>query len=328
MSAFVLNRTALCFLCDEGYLFPTLVAAKQAVRNLPSQTEVIIFLQSGSVAEWRKQILEAGTGATIRLMPSWIDELIDRSVPDDFFKTHVNKSALYRLFLGDLLSDEFDRIIYCDGDIQIRKSLAELTTFDLPQGMVGAVPDWVAHHSTPDMPYFADNETYLAGLSFEPGKLTHYFNSGIMVASPETWKAIGAQALQFLVANPGACRLHDQSALNHVCRDRTIFLPIRFNFLRQYMELAAFSAVDPAVVHFVGKIKPWDGPFAPWGRCGFQPYVDLYAALQPAHLLWRRKPLHKRLLTYLKSVVKPSEYADCNYRALIDQRVRDYNQWA
>jgi lipopolysaccharide biosynthesis glycosyltransferase len=320
-------KTSLCFICDEGYLFPTLVAAKQAVDNAGSIIDVIIFVNQDALDHTSRRQLEKLSGCEIRSIPEWVESLIDNSVPEGFFTTHVNKFALYRLFLGHLIGDEYDRVIYCDGDVQIRRSLTDLVAFELEDGKVGAVPDWVAHHSADGMPHAEDNRKYLTGLGFKPEDWGQYFNSGVMVAAPATWRDIGPKALEFLVAKPEACRLHDQSALNAVCLGRMVALPIRYNFLRQYMELPAYRAVDPVIVHFVGKMKPWDGPFKPWTRKEFQCYVEMYFNLAGAGVLWNRKSWLVRMAYHVKDMLKSSDYKDRLYSKTINQIIDERNCW-
>jgi lipopolysaccharide biosynthesis glycosyltransferase len=316
------RRQCIALLCDEGYLFPSLVCAKQAREHAPASADVVVFLESDRLTPERKGIFETVTGASIRVIPAWLTDLLDRSVPKDFFRTHVNRAALFRLFVARLLGDRYERIIYMDGDIQVRRPLAELLTTPLPEGTVGVVPDWVALHSVDGMPHAAANRAYMAGLDFSPQHWGSYFNSGVMMASSDTWNDIGPKALEFLVARPGSCRLHDQSAFNHVCRGRTTNLSLRWNFLRHFMSLPSYAAIDPAVVHFVGKLKPWDGVYAPWGRAEFEPYVEMAKALHGADVAWRRQPLLRRIGYHIKPLTRRDDYADIPYRNAIDSSVR------
>jgi lipopolysaccharide biosynthesis glycosyltransferase len=316
------RRQCIVLLCDEGYLFPSLVCAKQARAQAPHTADVVVFLETDRLTPQRQDMFEAATGAAIRVIPGWLTDLLDRSVPKDFFQTHVNRAALFRLFVGRLLENRYERIVYMDGDIQVRRPLAELLTMPLPDGTVGVVPDWVALHSVDGMPHAAANRAYMAGLDFSPEHWGSYFNSGVMMASPDTWNDIGPKALEFLVARPGSCRLHDQSAINHVCRGRTTNLSLRWNFLRHFMSLPAYSAIDPAIVHFVGKLKPWDGVYAPWGRAEFEPYVEMAKTLRGADVVWRRQPPLRRIAYHFKPFVRRDDYADIAYRDAVDRSVR------
>src|SRR5216683_1922721 len=92
------KRQCIVLLCDEGYLFPSLVCAKQARAQAPETADVVVFLETDRLTPERQKIFEQATGAAIRVIPSWLTDLLDRSVPKDFFQTHVNRAALFRLF--------------------------------------------------------------------------------------------------------------------------------------------------------------------------------------------------------------------------------------
>jgi lipopolysaccharide biosynthesis glycosyltransferase len=321
VSNFVPPRQCVVLLCDEGYLFPSSVCAKQARMHAPSTADVVIFLETKELTDERRRILELATGATVRKIPDWLIKKLDQSVPAGFFLTHVNRAALFRLFVAQILEKSYERIVYLDGDIQVRRSLKPLIETTIPEGNVGVVPDWVAFHSDHGWPHVEANRKYMNGLEFSPEHWKSYFNSGVMVASPATWNDIGPKALEFLVARPKMCRLHDQSALNHVCRGRTTRLSLRWNFLRQYMSLPAYRTVDPAILHFVGRLKPWDGVYRPWARSEFQPYVEMAAALKGADVSWNRQSAFRRLAYHFKPYLQADEYKDSSYRRAMNDLI-------
>jgi lipopolysaccharide biosynthesis glycosyltransferase len=316
-------RQCIVLMCDEGYLLPSLVCAKQARQYSPESADVVVFLEAEHLDPERKHAFESVTGAAIRLIPGWLTAILDKSVPAGFFQTHVNRAALFRLFVAQILEEQYERIVYLDGDIQVRRSLSELLMVSLPEGTIGAVPDWVALHSIDGMPEVEANRRYLASLDFQPVHWSSYFNSGVMVASPATWNDIGPKALDFLRTRPEVCRLHDQSALNHVCRGRTTNLSLRWNYLRQFMPLPAYKEIDPAILHFVGGWKPWDGVYYPWSRAEFLPYVEMSAALRGAGVVWRRQPALRRLAYHFKPFLRRDDYSDSSYRSAIDGLIRE-----
>ena len=321
------RSTCIALLCDQTYLFPTLVAAKQASVQAAGLADIVIVLSSSNLSPDQLALYETVSGAKIQPLPTHLNALIDKSIPPDFFKTHVNRAALYRLFIGDVVDQPYETIMYMDGDLLIRGSLADVLKLELLPGEVGAVPDWVAHHSTPDMPFFDDNRAYLTKLQMEPQFWGNYFNSGVMIASRNTWRDIGQAAFQFLIKNPSACRLHDQSALNYACQGRVRPLPIRYNFIRQYMYHPAFKQVNPSVLHFVGKLKPWHGVFKPWSRAEYQPYVDLYSQLPAGALVWQKKSLLRTLAYKLKTALGKGDYTDKAYRDRMGQIILERDQW-
>ncbi len=318
------TRQCIVLMCDEDYLFPSLVCAKQARAHAPASADVVIFLETDHLDPERKRVFEAASGATVRPIPDWLLSLLTKSVPEGFFKTHVSRAALFRMFVAKALEEkQYERILYLDGDIQIHHSLTELLTLPLPEGAVGAVPDWMALHSLEGMPDVDAKRQYLTQLGLSAEQWTSYFNSGVMVASPATWNDIGPKALDFLVARPDVCKFHDQSALNHVCRGRIAKLSFRWNFLRSYMTLPVYKSINPAIIHFVGRLKPWDGAYAPWSNAEFQPYVEMNAALRGTNLAWQRKPLTERLAYRFKPLFRKDDFDDPAYRQRLDGLIRE-----
>jgi lipopolysaccharide biosynthesis glycosyltransferase len=319
------SRQCIVLMCDEGYLLPSLVCAKQARENSPRSADVVVFLESASLDPGRKDVLERATGADIRVIPQWLVSMLDKGVPAGFFQTHVSRASLFRLFVAQILEEQYERIIYLDGDIQVRRSLSELLTVPLAEGTVGAVPDWAALHSLDGMPEMEANRRYFAKLDLQPAHWSSYFNAGVMVASPATWNDIGPKALDFLRARPEVCRLHDQSALNHVSRGRITNLSLRWNYLRHFMPLPAYQVIDPAIVHFVGGLKPWDGVYHPWSRAEFLPYVAMSAAVRGAGVMWHRQSALRRFAYHFKPLFRCDVYSDPRYRSAIDSLIREWS---
>lgn len=313
----------IVLLCDEGYLLPTLVCAKQARQHAPSDVEVIIFLDAPPMDPERQAKLEAISGAVIRPVPHDLTEMLDRRIPAGVFAhTHLSRACMFRLFVATLLDRHYDRILYLDGDIQVRRSLAPLFETPLPEGTVGAVTDWQAIHTAEGMPGGEVSRAYLTAIGLSPAQWGKYFNSGVMMASSETWASIAFDALDFLIAHHEVCRYHDQSALNFVCRDRITTLSPRWNYLRQYLPLSAYHAIDPAIVHFVGKLKPWDGAYAPWRATEYQPYVEMAALCEGLSVHLRRKPILSRLAYKVRPLIVRDDYEDAAYRQRLDDILR------
>jgi lipopolysaccharide biosynthesis glycosyltransferase len=275
----------------------------------------------GSLEAGAQLAIAERAGVEIHPIPGDVTERLDQAIPRGFFTTHVNRSALFRFFVATLAGDQYEKILYLDGDIQVRESLRELLHLKLPAGRVAVVRDWLALHRRPGMSMPAASGEYLDHLGLSAAEQLGYFNSGVMLASPATWTEIGEAALEFLRAHPDRCRFHDQSALNYVCRERLLHVPLRWNFLRQYMALPAYRAVRPAVVHFVGRLKPWDGTFRPWSRREFQPYADMARTLEGLPVRWPRKPFSERLAYHLRPLAARDEYADRQYRNAVNRLV-------
>lgn len=317
-------RTAICFLCDERYLFPTLVCAEQARMNAHADADVIIFTDAPVLHDANRKAVERICGVSIRTVPQDIVARIDAVVPDGFFaRTHLNKSSLFRLFLADLLGPSYARVLYLDGDMQVTGSLAPLLETRLAAGQIAAVRDWIGLHTDPSLPTSQHMRAYTAQLGLTPTQAARYFNAGMILGSFDTWAERGAEAMAFLAAHPERCKRHDQSALNYVCRDHLKPMSMRWNFLRSYMELPAYKAIAPRIHHYVGRPKPWDGVFPPWGPEAFAPYRSLAQRLDGLGVQWIRQPLTRRIAYYGRGIFATREFTDPAYAARVNAILMD-----
>ena len=195
-----------------------------------------------------------------------------------------------------------------DGDIQVRRSLAELLTTPLPEGTVEVVPDWVALHSVDGMPHVAANRAYMAGLRFAPEHWGSYFNSGVMMASPDTWNDIGPKALAFLVAGRAraGCTTRARSttsvaAAPRTCRCAGIFCGISCRSrptppsIRPSCISSASSSPGTASMH------RGDAPSS-------SPMCEMAKALRGTDVAWRRQPALQRIAYHFKPLVKRDDY--------------------
>lgn len=153
--------------------------------------------------------------------------------------------AYAKAFVDGLLPKDVDRCLILDADMIVRDDIGQLfdASFSSPLAAVANLP---RHHH-------------------------HQFNSGMMVANLDQWRAMGvSQAAHHILFRYSDClHSHDQHTLNLIFQGDWHRLPLRWNFMHDYMrrpervyhydqnEIQAASE-DPAIVHFaVGSDKPW-----------------------------------------------------------------------
>ena len=171
----------------------------------------------------------------------------------------VKAASYFRLFLGSLVPDNIERIIYFDSDILINGPIGELWNIDLQDHVLGAVVDVVQN---PLMRARLD----LVRTRLEMSPASQYFNSGVLLIDLRRWRTerIGEQALEFALSYPDRIRWWDQDALNHVIDGDFKQLPKHWNCqshrlkidVKKYAE-ARRNLPSAAVIHFIGRRKPW-----------------------------------------------------------------------
>jgi lipopolysaccharide biosynthesis glycosyltransferase len=291
------QRVAIVFSCDLGYLFPSLVVGKQAVDNAPLGVDVRLILDADSLPDSTVERIFQETGVRVSLAGPAVRAQIASVRPHNSVVagSYLSRSALLRLFLPEFLGDAYDRILYLDGDMQVLKPLAPLFAIPAPAGHFLVVKDWVALHASPDMPGHERERAHLTSLGLPEKHWGGYFNSGMMLGDLAAWRSVAAPALAFYQRYPERCLYFDQCALNAVAYDRIKHVSARWNFLRSHMTLPDYRALDPAIIHFASRPKPWDGGIAPWGPAMFQPYAAMAKRLEGLGLPWRRQPWYRMI---------------------------------
>lgn len=280
----VRNRLVF-FTTDAGYLFPTLSAAVQVVRQpaVAAAADVGVFLVG----------LDAKTSAYVReefepygLIFFNLDPA-EYIVPDYaiFAEGHVPPSALARLVVAGHIPARYEHLVYLDGDIQIVGDIMPLVGRDVEPGKVLAATDANVVCSSAKGGYGSSIRSYAGKLGVE--RVDLYFNSGVMAFRRKTWATIGPAAMSFLRSNTALCKYHDQSALNAVVGSRREILHPSFNYAPLFDRLAV-NDPKPVVIHFFGRSKPWQRACALWGGRWYASYEALAADHPFLYDFWDR----------------------------------------
>lgn len=215
-------------------------------------------------------------------MPDTLDHLAVRlcqiAIPDAIRNApqsdRINMSSYLRLFIPSAFVADYDRILYLDADIMLRggdlsKLLDVALIGDHPIAAVRTSHQRTGLHK--QMPEFK-------ALGLKPAP---YFNAGVMVIDVKKWENADSlsRALDVIAAHPQALVMHDQSVLNILFRNNWSELPVVWNW--QYAGRFSYllESFDPFLLHFAGKLKPWNtfgGEFPP-------KYADAYRAFFARH---------------------------------------------
>lgn len=173
-------------------------------------------------------------------------------------------STLSRLFIGEVLPEQVERVIYMDCDTVILQSLKKMWETDLKGKVIGAVMEPTIYPSikaqiglTPEQPYY---------------------NAGVLLIDLKKWRAchVQKQLLNFYESMGGHLFACDQDTINGALKGKIKTLSPRYNFFTNYRyfhykELVRLSPAygviprvelkqakrHPVVLHFMGDERPW-----------------------------------------------------------------------
>jgi lipopolysaccharide biosynthesis glycosyltransferase len=181
-------------------------------------------------------------------------------------RPHVSVVTYYRLNMHTLLPPDIERVIYIDSDTIVVDSLEKLWNIDIGSKPIAGCAD-------------AGGITQSIRLNLPSSH--KYFNAGVLIFNlTELRKSkVLDDAVELYHAHEKEIIFQDQDILNILFCDRTYTLPLRWNindFMFTYSYIrpsydvddARKAVLDPGIIHFSGRIKPWDtrcvNPLAGW----------------------------------------------------------------
>jgi lipopolysaccharide biosynthesis glycosyltransferase len=207
---------------------------------------------------------------------------------------HKLAAASYaRLFLGTILPECCQRVLYLDCDTIVQDSLKKLWNVPMDHALIAGVQDTV-------------DKFFLKVIHLPEN--TRYVNAGVLLVNLKAWREENVQQkfMDVIARFHGNVPHHDQGTINAVCRGRKIYLPVRYNMIsnlysfpartirRMYFMDRYYSQKEidrakqhPAIVHFTTGLvgRPWEEncthperesfwetvKASPWSDMGMQP---------------------------------------------------------
>lgn len=240
---------------DDGYA-PHCATMLRSLLDRNPPADLSIHVLHGDTAlsadsKDRLRDLVNGTGASLHFIPLGARDL------EGFPSGRFHISCWYRVLLPHARPD-LDRILYLDSDMVVLDDLRPLWETDLHGKLFAAVVN-------PLYPFMPDRAVQTLGLP----TARSYLNSGVMLMDLGAMRAAGLteKLRDYGAAHPDHA-WPEQDALSAVCRDRWLALPPRWNAQTTLFDLKPaqlpFTADEvraarknPAVVHFIGPLKPW-----------------------------------------------------------------------
>jgi lipopolysaccharide biosynthesis glycosyltransferase len=270
---------------DAAFAAPTGVLLQSVIDQAsPDRCYDLIYFHNGLSRETKQALCSLCSGhpnVSIRTcdLSSVFEEkgLFTQNRPD------LSPMAYARLMIPELLSREYGRILYLDGDMIALADIAELFDSDLDGMPLGASPD----------PFFAA-ETDRKRIDYVRNELgtEHYIMSGMLLMDTEAFRRQELSRKLMEAARSRSWPWHDQDVLNCVLAGQIRLLSPAWNSCvlgegsHRLPEDIRQAMNSPRIFHYAGSgAKPWQQAFPP-----------------RAELFWqtaRRTPFYSQLLRRL-----------------------------
>lgn len=253
----------IVFICDEGYSIPTATAISSLLKFKKNNTkyDITIIAVNMSDANIKKISLIKCQNVSINII--YIEE-------NEFTNLHsseitnygVPTTALVKFLIPEIMQ-KYDKVLYLDGDIIVKRDLSSLFNEDLEDCYAGVVRD------IPQVLY----KKPIFGIKYK----TDYFNSGVMLLNIKKLKSENITALLIETKKNLKSKLMDQDVFNEVFFGKVKQLSIEYNTLyvnlirskgkydigiinknyeKKYKKLEDIRRAS-SIIHYCSKDKPW-----------------------------------------------------------------------
>jgi lipopolysaccharide biosynthesis glycosyltransferase len=282
---------------DERYALPLAVMLESAKRRLCPEVRPVLYLLHAGLRPATLEILSSlvethpivPTAAQIAACP---------------FDRHYPPAASFPILLDELLPAALEQVLFLDPDLLVMDDLAILWRTPMDGRVLAAVPDGA-------VPYCSSARGVRTWRPAGIPRDASYFNGGVLLIHLGRWRErnVGPRVRQYIQSARGALDFVHQEAFNAVLWDDWKRLDMRWNLLasragRFHGRIAPEIWRRPGIVHFSGRMKPWQVPV---GGPFNAPYQE---ALQRILPMLRPEPpaLRKRIDSVYDRYFRPACY--------------------
>ena len=246
---------------DENIFFSVGVVVESLAENAAEGTfyEIHVFCAANVSADSKAKLAALAARHAAKLSVDFVDM---GGVFADINKTHayVNHVSAWKMLIAEKLPS-CDKALYLDTDILVRGDLAALFSTDLGDNYLGGVPNMLNQITLRER----------ISRQAEMDEMDWYVNAGVLLFNLAAIRrdGIAAKWQALLGKFEGSV---DQHILNHVCRGRIAFLPLRYNVCLSNLDLYTNGTAhifaspkdvreayeNPVIFHFSLRTKPWD----------------------------------------------------------------------
>ena len=237
------------------------------LRNNKEAEKINFFILDSGISKENKFRIEKICDNFVNASLKWIKiESISKKIGIDVKNDRGSFSQYSRLFIGDVLDNSVERVLYLDCDTLILSSLKDLWNIELKENIIAALKD-------------AFSKYYRKNINLVNDDLM--FNSGVMLIDLKAWRdnKIKEKAISFIRQRHGKVQQGDQGVLNSVLSNKTFALDPRYNLVSIFYDLdyreiklyrspvnfysekiIAKAKENPVILHFTSSfysIRPW-----------------------------------------------------------------------
>jgi len=253
------NYIPIAMATDDNYVNPTVVAMTSVLESRKANTFIDFnIMTSGKVSTENKTKLKKFEKVYNNCSVKLID--MNKEFDDTYIvPSHITTATYYRLALPSILH-QYDKVLYLDVDLIVRKDLWDMFSTDLENEYIGGVLDpYVIPVGEKSGKYSEENYSKKLGTT----DLQSYVNAGILLMNLKKLREDNMEKVFYDFIPELKKRellYNDQDLLNATCAGKIKILPKEYNvFPGKFVTTprSKYDCADPAIVHYAGPSKPW-----------------------------------------------------------------------
>lgn len=273
----------VCLACDDNYAQYAGVVIASILCNAKPQDNLSFYILDGGVSEEKKEkinLLKNNKDCLINFIE------INEADFEDYKAVNTHKyitlPTYYRLKLPQLLPD-VSRVIYLDCDIVVNSSLAELFNTDMGNSSIAGVHDI-------DKKDVANNPTCV--------------NAGVLVMDLDNMRKANIQEkfLEWTKGHINEIKKGDQQIINETLRGEIVIVDDTWNVQSSNFTNRSSFILEPNIVHFVARKKPWHYASFSYHRNLYFKYLQLtpWKLSEEDYKHWTEDNQKDSIIAYLK----------------------------
>ena len=248
----LLHPINIAFCVNDKYIKYITVTIKSIIEN--ENEDVYIHVLTDHISnKSRENLLNVIEGYdNISLHIYEVDDTLLRTLKTDYWTIYT----WYRLLIPQVLPNTIERVLYLDADTLVTSNLHELFSIDMRNKSIAASLDV---QSLDKLTF--DRCGYDMSLK--------YICAGVLLINLDYWRKyyLSEQIFNWAKLNHDRIKFPDQDAINYLCKDTKIILPMRYGILNAYFTNESFYNKDyveqlndcinhPSIIHYAA-CPPW-----------------------------------------------------------------------
>lgn len=275
--AFKSNYVPVVLTCSENYYMYVCVTLQSVLDNISDDISYDIIIVHSNMTNYTRKVFERMVHNYDNVSLRFYN--ISRDIRNCSFKatnpfvSHVTVESYYRVLVQSVFAN-YDKIIWLDSDMIIKKDVKELFLKEIGDNLLAAAidPGWHAMYNDSKNTEFRD---YVKNVLKLPTNHKYFQQGTLLINVKEFNRQINQQKL---IAFASSCEFmfYDQDIFNVICNGKVYYLDMQWNVLSdvggdrvdavrtlaptylsdEYMR----ARENPYVIHYAGGIKPWQDP--------------------------------------------------------------------